>query len=130
VSGPSVDFLSALKHNPTPFLLVIAIAVPTFVLALVGLIMMREKSRAARPIGFAALASALFTIAVGVAGWLWGRHMADVAATYPGLSAAEKTQLVAAGHAEALYNLWFSVGMTAPIIVMAAILLLATKRKV
>ena len=59
----SVDFLSALKHSPTGFLLVLVIGVATFMLGLTGLLMMRQKPSTARPIVLIRSSSALIDAA-------------------------------------------------------------------
>ncbi len=109
-----VSFLGAVSHSPLFFVLVVMVGAPAFPIALVSVIMMLRKAPIARLLGLVAVAAAALAFLVSVAGWLYGQHLADRAATIAALTAAERAALIEAGYAEAAYNIWFGLAITVP----------------
>jgi hypothetical protein len=124
-----VSFLSAVKHSPLFFLLTLMIGAPALPVSLVSVVMMMRKAPIARLIGVVALAGAFVALLVSVAGWFYGCQLAESAATFPGLSAAEQTLLVQQGRAEAGYTIWFGVFIAVPPILFGTLGILGSRPK-
>lgn len=125
------SFLEAFKQNPLFFLVSIFFGGLGLALAVLALVLASRASKLGIVIGLVAVLAGLGALGSGVVGWLTSRSLVESAAASPGLSASDRSRIMEAGNAEAIYSLELGIGVCAlPLLLgMAACGLGIAKRK-
>ena len=97
----SPTFSEAFKANPFFFLVSTGIAVAATVIALIAIAFLRKKPIVTIVLAALALVGSLAAFGFGTLGWTLAVSRVDAAASYPGLSDADRDRLKSYGYAEA-----------------------------
>ena len=126
---PTPTLIDAFKGNPTWMSLALMMGCAGFTVTVIAIVLVAKKIRGA------ALFSALtatglgaLAIAAGLTGMIRGHALTDEAASTPGLSATDRVRIVAAGGAEASWNLKLALAVGSLPLVAGVALTLASLR--